>query len=206
MKTIHQSYRQFLGLLMLISLPVFLSAQNLKTVSDLTFTAGNGNKVSLSKLTDNSKVAVIIVTSSHCSWAGKYESRLSSLYQKYNKRGVTFLAVNSNDASVSTSDALARISAQSPFPFPYVKDEDQGAAKALGATKNPEAFVLTKKRSESGQTKFDLIYMGKVDDNPLDATMAKEKYLDLAIASALKGEAPTTQKTAANGCNIKWKH
>ena len=48
--------------------------------------------------------------------------------------------------------------------------------------------------------------MGKVDDNPLDADMAKEKYLDLAIASALAGKAPATQKTAANGCNIKWKH
>lgn len=206
MKTIHESYRQLLGVMLLLSIPVLMSAQNLKAVSDLTFTAGSGKKVSLTNLTDNNDVAVIIVTSSHCSWAGKYEARLAGLYKKYKAKGVTFLAVNSNDASVSTSDALARISAQSPFPFPYLKDEDQAAAKALGATKNPEAFVLRKKRSESGQARFQIMYMGKVDDNPLDANMAKEKYLDLAIASALAGKAPATQKTAANGCNIKWKH
>lgn len=177
-----------------------------QTVEDLTFTNEQNQQVDLSELAKNHRAVVLVFTSSHCSWAVKYQERLNELAREFAPKDIAFVAVNSNDPTMSQTDALARMSALSPYEFPYVKDKDQSAAQMLEANKNPEAFVLTpmSTRSVDNDPVFKVVYRGKIDDNPLEASLVKEAYLKDAIEQILSGGDPQPQNTTANGCNIKW--
>ncbi|MEL6845724.1 MAG: redoxin domain-containing protein, partial [Bacteroidota bacterium] len=133
------------------------------------------------------------------SWATQYIGRLQKLHERYAEKNVSFIAINSNDPTLSQRDAEARMHKIAKYKFPYLKDKDQSIARMFGITKNPEAVVLIP--TEEG---FKMIYRGKIDDNPLDATMVENAYLNLAIQSALSETELETETTTPNGCSIKW--
>ncbi len=165
---------------------------------DFKLSDSNGQPVSLAKYRDQ-KAIVVVFTSSHCSWASKYEDRLKSIFQAYQGKGITFIAINSNDSSLSAFDAAARIRQDSPYPFPYLKDADQSVARLFKATKTPEVVVVTPSAG-----RFLIQYRGKIDDNPLDANSVRNNYLPNALDAILAGKKPTETETQASGCNITW--
>lgn len=196
-----------LGIVGSVIVSLFLVQTPLKSqdyVSDFTLEDVEGNEVSLSKLAQGKKALVVIFTSAHCSWAVKYESRFNELFDIYNDKPVSLVAINSNDPSMSQSDAVARLRVSSPFPFPYLKDSNQQVAKGLGASKNPEVFLLVPNDGGSPDQMFSIAYRGKIDDNPLDANLVKEHYLKNAITAILSGKEVSLKETPPNGCNIKW--
>jgi len=172
-----------------------LSAQH--TVQN--FTLSNGGKSFTLNDHKTKKAVVVVFTSSHCSYSRQYEQRLATIAQKYHGQGVAFLAVNSNDASINEKDNEEYIRKAAPYPFPYLKDNDQSIAKMFKVTKNPEAFIL-----KPGASGFDVVYQGKVDDNPLDASMVKQRFLEDALNQLLNGQPIEPATTTPSGCNIKW--
>lgn len=156
------------------------------------------DEVSLSDFASQ-KAVVVVFTSSHCAWATKYQERLVELHKAYEAKGVSFLAVNSNDPSINQVEQLSRMAKLSPYPFPYLKDADQSVAKLLGATRNPEAILLVPQDGE-----FKVMYRGKIDDNPIDAGRVKQRFLANAIDCLLDGKPVTSSPTSATGCNIQW--
>ena len=172
-------------------------AQDLDTVDNFVLVKGE-KEVALADFRDQ-KVVVVVFTSSHCSWATQYVDRLHDMHKAFVDSSVAFIAINSNDPTLSQRDAEARMAKFAPFPFPYLKDKDQEVAKMFKITKNPEVVVLTPLTKG-----FDVIYRGKIDDNPLDASMVKQSFLTEAIRMGLKGEAPEESSTTPNGCSIKW--
>ncbi|MEM6343486.1 MAG: redoxin domain-containing protein [Bacteroidota bacterium] len=175
-----------------------LSAQELTVVEDFSLSAPDSQVVKLSDYQDQ-KAIVVVFTSSHCSWATQYIERLQKLHKRYAEQNVSFIAINSNDPTLSQRDAEARMQKIAKYDFPYLKDKDQAVARLFEITKNPEAVVLIP--AEEG---FQMVYRGKIDDNPLDASMVKNAFLDLAIQAAIAGEDPETETTIPNGCSIKW--
>lgn len=147
--------------------------------------------VSLQDFQDK-KAVVVVFASYHCSWSVKYMERLSQLHRDYEGKGVTFLAINSND---STLEGEMRVSAPA---FPFLKDSDQAVANQFEATKNPEVFVLVPQGNH-----FKVVYHGKIDDNPLDATQIRHNYLQDALDQVLAGEKVEVKETPVSGCSIK---
>lgn len=143
------------------------------------------------------KAIVVVFTSSHCKFAIQYVNRLNQLYNTYASQGVSFLAVNSNDASMNPDDDQNAMHAKAAYMFSYVKDNDQNLAKMFGATKNPEAFILT---PSNGQ--YAVAYKGQIDDNPLDENMVRSKSLENALKQIISGQAPNTAG-AGMGCPIR---
>lgn len=170
-----------------------LSAQRTATVESFTLPAEFAEgSVSLDSFQDK-KAIVVVFTSYHCSWSVKYMERLAQLNAEYADKGVSFIAINSNDPELEGE--IVRIEAPQ---FPFLKDADQAVAKAFGATKNPEAFVLV---PHSGN--FKVVYHGKIDDNPLDESMVRKNFLTDALDLILAGEKVVTKETPASGCSIK---
>ncbi len=167
-------------------------------IHNFTLKDANFQEVSLKQFADQ-KAVVVIFTSSHCSWATKYEQRLAKLHKQFEGQKVAFLAINSNDASISQSDAVARMRQLSPFPFPYLKDQDQAVARMFKATRTPEAIVLQPQDST-----FKLVYRGKIDDNPLDEASVKSSFLANAIEQLVAAKPIKVKETEVSGCNIKW--
>lgn len=170
-----------------------LTAQRTVTVQNFTLPAEfSDESVSLDSF-QGKKAIVVVFTSYHCSWSVKYMDRLAQLNTEYSEKGVVFIAINSNDPELEGE--IVRIEAPE---FPFLKDADQAVAKAFGATKNPEAFVLV---PHSGN--YKVVYHGKIDDNPLDESMVRKNFLTNALDLVIAGEKVVTKETPASGCSIK---
>lgn len=192
-------YVTFLGFI--IGLLVFnkpLFAQDQAKITGFSLESASGQSFSLDSMAGK-KLTVVVFTSSHCSWAMQYEERLVKFYHNYKDKGVNFIAINSNDPSMSGRDSAARMQTITTFPFPYLKDSDQTVAKMFRATKNPEAVILV-----PHEKYYEIVYRGKIDDNPLDTAFVKEPYLTNAIDSLLSGKKPAVSEVPLRGCDIKW--
>ena len=74
----------------------------------------------------------------------------------------------------------------------------QRVAHAYGAEYTPEAYVL--------DAKFQVRYIGRVDDNWQHPDKARSHDLREAITAVLAGQPVVNPLTHAIGCTIKWKY
>ncbi|MCB0344791.1 MAG: thioredoxin family protein [Bdellovibrionales bacterium] len=148
----------------------------------------------------DSKVLVVVFTCNHCPYAQAYEPRLCQIAETYSQQGVSFVAINANDAAgypEEDMDHMKQRARKLGNPYPYLQDESQVAAKAYDAACTPECFVF-----DSNQI---LVYHGAVDDNHIDQNNVSNHFLRDAIDAALSGKVPETQLSSVIGCTIKWK-
>ena len=83
------------------------------------------------------------------------------------------------------------------YPFPYLRDESQGAARAFGAVCTPDIFVYDRERK--------LAYRGRFDDNWKDESKITSHDLARALEALLTGQRPDPDQKPSMGCSIKWK-
>jgi peroxiredoxin len=155
----------------------------------------------LISLADNkaAKGYIVVFTCNTCPYAKAYESRIVALHQKYATQGYPVVAINPNDPAVAPGDSYAAMQTKK-YAFPYLQDESQQVAKAYGATRTPQLYVLTRRGND-----FVVTYTGAIDDNSEDAKLVKTKYAENALTEILAGKPATTSSTKAIGCTIKWK-
>ena len=167
------------------------SGFNLKSV--------DGSMVSLDDFKD-AKGFIVIFTCNTCPYAKAYESRIIALHNKYAPRGFPVIAINPNSPEVQPGDsyeAMKERAASKSFPFPYLQDESQEIARNYGATKTPHVYLLDADRT--------VAYIGAIDNNHRDITLADRKYLEDAIDALMNGTKVPLDETKAVGCGIKWK-
>jgi peroxiredoxin len=179
-----------------------MSASTLKIGSaapDFNLPAVDGNNYSLFSFKDSAAL-VVIFSCNHCPYVQAYEDRIIELQNEYKNKGVSVVAINSNDTANYPDDSFDHMvdrAKQKGFNFPYLRDEEQYAASAFGATHTPEIFLFNKERK--------LVYKGKIDDNWQQPEIVKNKYLKNAIDELLKGKEISVPETFSIGCTIKWK-
>ena len=110
------------------------------------------------------------------------------------------VAINSNDAEAYPEDSFEAMVARAKtkdYAFPYLWDEDQRVARALGAVCTPDFFLYGSHRH--------LAYRGRLDDNWKEPDRVKRPELRAAIEAMLKNHAPEAIQHPSVGCSIKWK-
>lgn len=160
----------------------------------------DGKMVSLNNYS-NEKGVIVIFTCNHCPYSVLYEDRIIELDKKFKKKGFPVVAINPNSPEAHPTDSYDLMivrAKEKGFTFPYLVDETQDIYKAYGATKTPHVYLLKKDGSD-----FKVAYIGAIDDNSKSAKDVKEKFVESAIASLLKGETPEKTLTKAIGCSIK---
>ena len=190
-----------LGVLLGVGLlgPNPLLAQELKPIQPFSLPDYGERVVHLQDYAQ-AQAVVLIFTSANCPWVQSYEARIQALHTTYAPQGVAFIAINSNDAKRSHRDQPHLLRVQ--VDFPYLRDAEQRIAQQLGASKNPEAFLLVPPAEGAGSA-FKMAYRGSIDDHPLDASAVHDAYLQQAIEAVLRGEQPDPQITEPQGCNIR---
>lgn len=146
---------------------------------------------------------IVVFTCNTCPVAKAYEDRIIELDKKYASKGYPVIAINANDAALSSGDnfeEMKKRAAQKSYGFPYLTDETQEVAKTYGARNTPTVFVV--KRSGND---FTLAYTGAIDNNTQDAASATERYVQNAVDALLNDKAIAVPTTKAIGCGIKWK-
>jgi peroxiredoxin len=146
---------------------------------------------------------IVVFTCNTCPVAQAYEDRIIALDKKYASEGYPVIAINANDAALSSGDSFEEMkkrAARKSYGFAYLTDETQEVAKTYGARNTPTVFVV--KRSGND---FILAYTGAIDNNTQDAASATEKYVQNAVDALLKEKTVSVPTTKAIGCGIKWK-
>src|SRR4051794_27587921 len=142
---------------------------------------------------------VLVVTCLHCPYVIAWNPRLRAVAEEYAPHGVRFLGIHANDSARYPADSPAhmkRFVAEQDWPFPYLHDESQDVARALGAEVTPHVFVLDGERR--------LVSRGAPAPAPRDAAQ-NAAWLRAALDSALAGEAVAEPQTRARGCSVKWR-
>jgi peroxiredoxin/mono/diheme cytochrome c family protein len=117
----------------------------------VTFTAADGKPRTLADL--KGKPVVVVFLSFECPVSNSYATALADLHSRYSPRGVKFLAACPGEEDAGRCEKLAR---EFRLPFPAYPDPTGAAARALGATVTPEAFVL-----DAGHV---VRYAGRIDN------------------------------------------
>jgi len=160
--------------------------------SDLKDPAGKSH--SLADLKDKEVVIVAFICNT-CEYAVAVEDRLNALQKKLDAK-CAIIAINPNKVEGDSLEKMADKIKEKSFQFAYVHDDEmQATAKAFGATRTPEFFVLNKERK--------VVYMGALDDNP-DEAKAKRNYISEAVDAALAGKSPEVTETVAIGCTVRY--
>lgn len=170
-----------------------------KMAPDFRLPATDGKVYSLADFAA-APVLVICFTCNHCPYVIGNEAREKAFAAAYQPRGVAYVAINSNDVNAYANDDFPHMVERAKalgFTWPYLHDESQAVAKAYGAIKTPQFFVFDQARV--------LRYIGRMDNSPRDAALARTHELSDAVEDVLAGRAVAMPRTDAIGCTVKWR-
>jgi peroxiredoxin len=148
---------------------------------------------------DNGTVIAFICN--HCPYVLAVIDRLVADARTLKLEGVGFACICSNDAEAYPDDSfdkMKQFAKAHGFPFPYLHDETQQAAKAYGAVCTPDFFGYDRAR--------ELKYRGRLDEGRATSPPAgaRRELLEAMRSIAATGQAPLEQVPSI-GCSIKWK-
>ena len=159
-----------------------------------------GQQVSLKDFTD-AKALVVAFYCNHCPYVIHLKGHFAQFARKFQKLGVAFVAINSNDTQNYQADSpenMVRDAETFNYPFPYLLDQDQSTAKAYQAACTPDFYLF--------DGKLKLVYRGQYDNSrPGSKIAVSGADLAQAIKAILQGKPVDGNQIASMGCNIKWK-
>jgi peroxiredoxin len=157
----------------------------------------DGGEVTLEEA-GHGPATVVAFWCNHCPYVRAWEERFNAIARAYADRGVTTVAICANDPVSHPGDAFEAMverAAERGYVFAYAQDLSQEVARAYGAERTPEVFVL-----DAGGR---VAYHGAIDDAS-DPDAVTTDWLRDALDAVLEGRAPEPAETAPVGCTIKW--
>lgn len=165
---------------------------------DFSLPATDGKTYSLKDF-QKADVLVIFFTCNHCPYVVGSDEVTRKTAEKFMKKGVAFVAINSNSRHTYEEDSFEHMVKRMKthkFPWIYLHDEKQDVARKYGALRTPHFFVFDKHHK--------LIYTGRGVDSPRDTSKMKVNDLDRALEEHLLGKPVSVPMTNPIGCNVKW--
>jgi peroxiredoxin len=148
----------------------------------------------------SSIATVIMFICNHCPYVLHINEEIVRLANDYQAKGVSFIAISSNDIIAHPEDApdkMKTMAAQIGYPFPYLYDETQRVAKSYDAACTPDFYVFN--------DTMQLVYRGRLDDSrPKSAIPLTGKDLRAALEAVLNQQDVSKVQYPSMGCNIKW--
>ena len=160
----------------------------------------DGKTVSLDDFRDTRALLVMFICN-HCPYVLHLADAIAALSAEYQTRGVSVVAISSNDVEKYPQDGPDLMVAEAKnrgYTFPYLYDADQEVAKAYHAACTPDFFLF--------DSELKLVYRGQFDSSrPKTDIPVTGADLRAALDAVLSGEDVATEQRASIGCNIKWK-
>ena len=144
---------------------------------------------------------VIMFICNHCPYVKHVNKQLVRLANDYTSKGISFIAISSNDVINYSQDApelMKENAATEGYPFPYLYDETQEVAKAYHAACTPDFSIF--------DANLHCVYRGQLDDSrPKNDSVSDGKDIRAALDNILAGIPVNEKQIPSLGCNIKWK-
>ena len=156
--------------------------------------------ISLNNL-KSEKALVVMFLCNHCPYVKHVREEIVSISKDYEKEGVSFVAISSNDIEQYPEDAPDKMKEEAltwNYSFPYLFDESQSVARAYDAACTPDFYIFDKN--------LELVYRGQLDDSrPGNGKPLTGKDMRDALDCILAGNPVNEHQIPSAGCNIKWK-
>lgn len=147
------------------------------------------------------RALLVMFLCNHCPYVKHVRDQLAAIGRDYGGRGVSIVAISSNDAAAYPADAPALMTVEARdagYTFPYLHDESQEVARAFQAACTPDFFVFGPERT--------LVYRGQLDGSrPNSGVPVTGRDLRAALDAVLAGRVPDAEQVPSLGCNIKWR-
>lgn len=157
-------------------------------------------ELSLDQLKSN-KATVIMFICNHCPYVKHIQFELVHFANDFIKKGVAFIAINSNDVKEYPEDSPEKMKQTAKnlgYSFPYLFDDTQEVAKAYQAACTPDFYIF------DGDLKC--VYRGQFDDSrPGNQIPVSGHDMRIALEQLLADQAISLEQKPSIGCNIKWK-
>ena len=143
--------------------------------------------------------SVVVFTANGCPFARAWHGRIQDVARDYADRDVAVLQVVSNDDTdhpEDSVDAMRQRVAAGELARPFLRDGEQSAAQAYGATATPKVFVIDRE----GVVR----YHGAPDGNHDDRSQ-RAMWLRDALDDVLAGREVGRPVTSPAGCSMKWR-
>jgi thiol-disulfide isomerase/thioredoxin len=164
------------------------------------FDTVSGNTLSLNELKSDIATVVMFICN-HCPYVKHINSELVSLSNEYMEKGISFIAINSNDIGnypEDSPDNMKLTAEELGYKFPYLFDETQEVAKAYQAACTPDFYVFDKS--------LKLVYRGQFDDSrPGNSVEVTGSDISSVLDNILADVPVSQEQKPSIGCNIKWR-
>lgn len=176
---------------------------------DFRLPSTDGQTLSLADFS-SAEALVILFICNHCPYVIHIAPALALLANEYQRRGVAFVAINSNDATAHPADSFANMKlekTQRGYSFPYLFDESQAVAQAYKAACTPDIYLFDKAHTLVYHGQFDDTRPNRISSGNYDSSTnpANGAALRQALDLLLAGQKIPTDHYPSMGCNIKWK-
>ena len=176
-------------------IPLGFQAPDFKLPDTIT-----GKDLSLNDLKSD-KATVVMFICNHCPYVKHVIDGIVSMANDYIPRGVSFIAINSNDVENYPEDSpekMKEFAKEKAFPFPYLFDESQEVAKAYHAACTPDFSIF--------DGNLECAYRGQMDPaRPGNDKPVTGEEIRAALDAILDGKPVPEQQVPSVGCSIKWK-
>jgi len=165
---------------------------------DFSLLATDGKPYRLSDFI-NGKPLVIMFICNHCPYVKAIEDRLITLGHDLKKLNINLVAICSNDETQYPEDSyqnLKKNAEEKKYPFVYLHDKAQTAARAFNAVCTPDFFVY--------DNFAKLAYRGRLDDSWKDPSQVKTRELYQAVIELSQNKKISRPQTPSMGCSLKW--
>lgn len=136
----------------------------------------------------------------HCPYVRHIRAEFARLAREVQDRGVSVIAINSNDATAfpdDNPDGMRKEASEVGYTFSYLVDDTQEVAKSFRAACTPDFFLFDSQRR--------LVYRGQFDDSrPKSDVPVTGKDLRAAVDALIAGKPIPVDQRPSLGCNIKW--
>lgn len=160
----------------------------------------SGKEVSLSNLKGENGTVILFICN-HCPFVIHINKQLVALANDYISKGISFIAISSNDVANYPEDAPDKMALQAKrlaYPFPYLYDETQEVAKSYDAACTPDFYVF--------ESELKATYHGQLDSSrPGNGETVTGIDIRNAIDAVLSGMPAIEMQRPSIGCGIKWK-
>lgn len=159
----------------------------------------SGKTTSLNDLKSDVATVVMFICN-HCPFVLHLNAKLVEVANDYQKKGVQFIAISSNDVQTHPADGpekMTQVAKALGYPFPYLYDATQEVAKAYMAECTPDFFVFDKD--------LNCTYRGRFDETRPNMGMPTGADLSNALDALIAGDEVSKEQLPSMGCNIKWK-
>ncbi len=160
----------------------------------------SGKMISLDAIKSNIATVIMFICN-HCPFVKHVQQEFVNLASDYLPKGISFVAINSNDIAQYPEDSPKRmkeVAENLGYTFPYLYDESQEVARNYQAACTPDFYIF--------DSSLLLVYRGQLDDSrPGNTIPVTGRDIRNALDNILEGRSVDQNQKPSIGCNIKWK-